>query len=359
MSRLAAGSAVARIMLGSVLLAAACGVVQPQTFSPASHADVAQPESTEEIVTSLVKLIEDNYFDRTAIPNIRKSLLDADQQGRFRDADASSLAKRFTETLYQSSHDKHLYVLPTQGTPSSPSSLPRSVRSRMENFGFVAADILSGNVGYLKVNAFYRASEGEASASAAMNFLRHTDALILDLRDNGGGSPDTAIQLLSYFFDDANLTILRIVPRAGEPTEYTTNVKGVSFRRANVPLYVLVSTSTWSAGEAVTYALQERHRAVIVGETTAGAANPASSMPLSAGFTVNIPFGRIESGVRKSNWEGKGVQPDIPCPRKDALWKAHLEALKVLAAANSNPAEQALLVEAIRAESSQHEGILQ
>ena len=101
-------------------------------------------------------------------------------------------------------------------------------------------EVLDGNVGYLQITAFYRADEGTETLETAMNFVSHTDALILDLRNNGGGSPDTAIQLLSYFFRQPNLPLFSIIPRSGEQTIYTAQAAGGAYRdesRASMSLY--------------------------------------------------------------------------------------------------------------------------
>ena len=176
-----------------------------------------------------------------------------------------------------------------------------------------------------------------------MDYLANVDALILDLRENGGGSPDTAIQLLSYFFNDSSLQLLRILPRSGGTTVYNTDVQGVTYRNQSWPLYVLVSRSTFSAGEAVPFILQERHRAIIIGETTAGAANPESPWPLSSSLVVTIPYGHIESTVLGTSWEGCGVKPDVTTSQADALAVARVRALERLINAASDPAKKAVL----------------
>jgi C-terminal processing protease CtpA/Prc len=114
---------------------------------------------------------------------------------------------------------------------------------------------------------------------------------------------------------------------------YVTLDVPLSDRDARRPLYVLTAARTFSAGEGAAYLLQERRRAEIVGEQTAGAANPGRPYPVNNRFEVTVPNGRVRSAVNGSNWEGRGVMPDIAVPESDALRTAHLRALRRLAAA--------------------------
>jgi hypothetical protein len=133
-------------------------------------------------------LIQKKYFDTSVIPRIEEALVAAEQQGAYANTkDIGDLAEKLNDTLDQASHDKHLYV----GISELPGATPiQPMLSRAER-------VLDGNVGYLQITAFYRANEGSEVLETAMNFVSHTDALILDFRNNGGGSSDTAVQLLS------------------------------------------------------------------------------------------------------------------------------------------------------------------
>jgi retinol-binding protein 3 len=330
-----------------LLVALSCGPVLAQQIRSTSSTASDFQGSVHGTIQTLDALIEQKYFNKAAIPRITHALLDAESRGEYASVtEPKDFARRLTDTLYAASRDKHLYVLPTPASAlGSAPSLPRAERARMENFGFTKAAILRGNIGYLKVDAFYRASEGAKTEEAAMNYLANVDALIVDLRENGGGSPDTAIQLLSYFFKQSSLPLLSIVPRSGDNIVYKTIVAGVSYRNESLPLYVLVSGSTFSAGEAVPFILQERHRATIIGETTAGAANPESPWPLTSSLSVTIPFGHIKSAVLRANWEGDGVHPDVTTSRGEALNIARIQALNKLVSSTSDPVKRSLLIE--------------
>lgn len=163
-----------------------------------------------------------------------------------------------------------------------------------------------------------------------MRTLRYTDALILDMRSNSGGSPDSAALLASYFFDAADLPLFEIIPRSGNGRRYATESPGLPERNETRPVYVLTAERTFSAGEGLAYILQERHRAEVVGERTAGAANPGRPYPVSARLEVTVPNGQVRTAVTRGNWEGAGVIPDVRATGSDALRVGHIRALRDL-----------------------------
>jgi C-terminal processing protease CtpA/Prc len=191
-------------------------------------------------------------------------------------------------------------------------------------------EVLAGNVGYLNLTAFFRIEEARDAIAAAMQTLRHADALILDLRDNGGGNPDTVTLLASYCFAEQGLPLFEIVPRSGEARRYKTASDGVFERNETRSMYVLISPRTFSAGEGMAFLLQERGRAEIIGETTAGAANPGRPYPAGDHFEVTIPNGQVRTSIKGTNWEGDGVSPDVKVDAADALHVAHVRALRQL-----------------------------
>ncbi len=103
-----------------------------------------------------------------------------------------------------------------------------------------------------------------------MKMLRSADALVIDMRENGGGSPDTIALVLSYLFEDPELPLFGIVPRSGDGVrQYKTLKSGLSDRNGTRPVYVLTAKQTFSAGEGLAFLLQDRRRAEVVGEPTA------------------------------------------------------------------------------------------
>ncbi len=166
-------------------------------------------------------------------------------------------------------------------------------------------------------------------AATTMNFLANTDALIIDLRRNGGGQPEMVALLSSYLFNQRT-HLNDIYSRFDNRTqEYWTSetVAGKRYGESK-PVYVLTSKRTFSAGEEFTYNLKNLKRATIIGETTGGGAHPVRPHRLTDHFMIGVPFARAINPITKTNWEGVGVTPDIETTAEQALKVAHLAALK-------------------------------
>jgi C-terminal processing protease CtpA/Prc len=199
------------------------------------------------------------------------------------------------------------------------------------NYGFEKIDRLEGNVGYLRVDGFMPADVGGETAIAAMNFLANTDALIFDMRYSvNGGDPTMSVLLSSYLFDKpAHLD--DFYWREGDRTEQIWTMPYVPGKRfIGKDVYFLTSKRTISAGEGFVYELQNLKRATVIGEITAGGANPGFEYRINEHFMIFVPMGRAINPITKTNWEGVGVKPDIPVPAEQALNTAHLIALKKL-----------------------------
>ena len=142
----------------------------------------------------------------------------------------------------------------------------------------------------------------------------------LYMRDNGSGSPGTIALLISYLFDQPSLPLFDIIPRSGDVETYSTEPASAGIERNGArPIWVLTSPRTFSDGEGLAFLLQERQRAQVVGEKTAGAANPGKPYPVNDVFEVTVPNGHIRSAIKHSNWEGDGVTPDVSAPATSAL----------------------------------------
>jgi C-terminal processing protease CtpA/Prc len=164
-----------------------------------------------------------------------------------------------------------------------------------------------------------------------MNFLAHTNALIIDLRQCRGGNPGMVALISSYFFDGEPLHLNSLYWREEDFTQQYWTLPYVPGKRySDKPVYVLTSPATFSAGEEFAYNLQTRQRATLVGATTGGGAHPGSPYRLHPHFEVFIPVGRAINPVTNDNWEGKGVIPDITVAQEKALNVAHRLALETI-----------------------------
>ena len=211
-------------------------------------------------------------------------------------------------------------------------------RDRGSNYGFEEIKILPGNIGYLKFNGFSYNTDAYDTAIGAMNFLTNTDALIVDLRDNGGGSPEMVQFLCSYFLDNPRKHLNSFSYKDREKlTQYWTYTYLPSKRLDKVDLYLLTSRQTFSAAEEFVYNLKNMKRALVIGETTGGGAHDNKFVILTDHFMMSLPFARAINPVTKTNWEEVGVDPDIKVSRDKALDTARVMAAEKLAEKEEDP----------------------
>jgi hypothetical protein len=234
----------------------------------------------------------------------------------------SALARALVRDLRAVNNDLHLRVMvdPEDGAPAS---RRHHGDGRSSNFGFRKAEILDGNVGYLRFDAFNEGPEAEKTAAAALGFLANVDALVFDMRFNGGGSPAMVRFVTSFLFDEPT-HLNDMIDRNGEVVEEFWTLEEVPGRRfrQDLPVYVLTSSRTFSGAEEFTYNLKALGRATIVGERTGGGAHPTRMERLNSRFVMGVPFMRAFNPVTKTNWEQKGVEPDVAVAADAALDKA-------------------------------------
>ena len=211
------------------------------------------------------------------------------------------------------------------------------LESRRDNFGFRKVERLAGNIGYIDFRVFESPADAGPTAVAAMNFLAYCDAIIVDLRQNGGGEP-AQIQLISSYFFEEPVHLNDLYARASDLTEnYWTLPYVPGARASKADVYVLTSARTFSGAEEFSYNLQNLKRATIIGETTGGGAHPTNAMIVQRDFILRVPFARAINPVSKTNWEGTGVKPDIACPAAEAFDRAYALAVEKLAAKATDP----------------------
>jgi retinol-binding protein 3 len=241
--------------------------------------------------------------------------------------DGDAFAKMLTENFQEVSHDKHLRVdfspARNRERPEGPPDADALARYRKDmermNCGFDKVEILSGNVGYLKFNMFADPEVCGPTAVAAMNFLANVDAIIFDLRENGGGDPKMIAFISTYLFSKPT-HLNDLWERKGDSTHQYWTLPYVPGKLLDEkPAYVLTSKETFSGAEEFSYNLKNLKRATIIGETTGGGAHPVSGHRVDDHFMIGVPFARAINPISKTNWEGTGVEPDVKVPAADAL----------------------------------------
>jgi hypothetical protein len=316
-----------------------------------NNPDPVTKTEQQQVIDSISALLNRNYV----FPDVAKKMSDLISSNLKNGSYASItdpvlFSEKLTEDLLSISKDKHIRVgfnpafikeLREANKNTGQEEVPPSLLEQWKtsNYGFKEVKILDGNIGYLDLRNFMDTSVAGETAVAAMNFLSNTNALIIDLRKNGGGSPSMIQLITSYLYDSEPVHLNNFYFRPTDSNTQTWTLPYVYGKRMpKVDVYVLTSRGTFSAAEEFTYNLKNLHRATIIGEVTGGGANPGGDNIATDRFTVWIPTGRAINPITKTNWEGTGVQPDIEVPADDALYTAQIKALEKLASTESqNP----------------------
>ena len=295
-------------------------------------------EDKSKALDQVVQHLRAEYVVPDLAETMAKTIADRRAAGAY-DAirEPEAFAKQLTDDLQAISHDQHLRVRTEEQKPSGDPKRPPFPRTeeefRRRNFGFEKVELLAGNIGYLDLRMFASPDLAGDTAAAAMNFLANADALVIDLRKNGGGSPEMVQLFCSYLFppEPVHLNDLYFRP-ADETRQFWTHAWLPARRFVEKDVYVLTSSGTFSGAEECAYDLKTQKRATIVGETTGGGAHPGGNVPIGAGLALFVPSGRAINPVTKTDWEGTGVEPDVKVSADQALATAQKLALEKLVA---------------------------
>lgn len=339
--------AVAALAAGSLLAPPA--VAGPDT--PLSSA------ARQEIVQNLALKLKANYVLPDVAERVAASVVKKHADGGYATATtAQAFSAALSKDLRELSDDKHFRALHDERfrERSGDNELPdraameaRRDRTAKLGYGVEKVERLPGNVGYLELRGFGPTEFVGPAYTAAMTLLSGTDALILDLRRNGGGDPASVAYLMSHFFalgDERHLN--DIYERSTNTTQQYWTLRSIA-QRYDKPVYVLTSARTFSGGEECAYDFQTQKRATLVGETTGGGANPVSPFSMGHGIVVAIPVARAINPITKTSWEHVGVKPDIAVPAAKAQQTAHAAILRDLLASNKDEELRASLQRAL------------
>ncbi len=326
-----------------LLIAFWCGVVLPSCAQ--NDPQKISTMEKQEVVDSITSILEANYVFPEVAAKMNKLLKDklkGKKYAKIEDPDA--FAEVLTADVQSVSKDLHLRVRfdpqniarrrnASQSAEDSIAFAERRLQNnRAANYGFREVKILDGNIGYLNLSGFsYVDEEAGATAHAAMNFLSNADALIIDLRQNGGGSPSMIQLITSYLYGPNRVHLNNFYNRATDNITQTWTLPYVpGKRRPDVDVYVLTSSGTFSAAEEFSYNLRNLERATLIGEVTGGGAHPGGTRIATDRFTIWVPDGRAINPITNTNWEGVGVEPHIKVAAEEALELAKIKALETI-----------------------------
>jgi hypothetical protein len=307
--------------------------VVPARTPAAAAPQPVTAEVSRSVVENVAGLVERMYVSPDTARMVAGHLRARTAAGAFDGAaDNLALGTLLTEEIRTVSGDRHLAVraAPAGMGPGGPMVGPNPAAAAPSGpaaIGFTRVERLDGNVGYVELaGPLGRPGGGEADAAVIGEMLRGldgTDAMILDLRRSPGGSAVLANVLLSHFLP-AGVHSLSVYSRDTDETVHRHTLAEVPGpRRTEVPLYVLTSGRTFSAGEDIAFVLQSQGRATVVGERTAGGGRNNAMVPLGHGLVASISVTRVlDPRTGREAWERVGVAPDVEVAADDALTAA-------------------------------------
>ena len=329
-----------------------------------------------DIVAKSLALLRENYVFPELAGQVAAAVERRLAAGEYDNLDEITLTELLTGHLQEATGDKHLAVRlgggpgrgpgprrgpgpgpgPGLGRPAGGQDGDRAEREdggpadhevrrlkmrqmgRLDNFGIHRVERLDGNIGYLDLRRVPMPENAGPAIAAAMELVAGTYALIIDLRRNGGGHPNGVAFWCSYLFPEEPVHLNDIFHAdTGETRQFWSLPYVPGPRYLDRPVYVLISSRTFSGGEDLCYTLQALGRAELIGETTGGGAHPTRPFPISAAVHIAIPFARSVNPVTGTNWQGTGVIPDASVPADEAYGAAYAKALRHVAGLGDVP----------------------
>lgn len=344
------------IRIGYLMAPAALAIGGRGAFAQINPLDA---EARKSAIDGILRTVRDSYVFPDVGAKMEKAVRGRFARGEYDSlTDGQKLADALTRDLRDVSHDLHLRIhfsarpLPPARSPSFATSVEEMETMRRhlgkENFGLGKVEILNGNVGYVRFDYFAPPEIAGDTYAAALNTVANTEALILDLRRNGGSMSEDAIPMVCGYFFERSVHLNDFYWRSGDRTRQTWSFAHVPGRKyLNKPIYVLTSGRTFSGAEEIAYDLKNLKRATLVGEVTGGGANGGGDVRIDDHFSIFVPNGRAVNPITKTNWEGIGVAPDVKVPAVRALEQAYGLALDHVLATAAEPEWKAVVQSAV------------
>jgi len=305
------------------------------------------PQQRAQAIEDIAAAFERMYVFPEVGNTVARDLRARRDRGEYDRVSASrALATRLSRDIEAICHDSHTEVayFKEDQLAEQPAADPalaeqraqaRLARARADNFGFAAPRRLDGNIALIRFDSFYPAADASPFVHQLMSEAASADALVFDLRENGGGSPQLIAVLASYLYDDTPVHLYDQYDRRLGTQHAAWTDPGVPGQRfgSSKPVYILTSAQTFSAAENLAYTLQKLGRARVVGERTRGGAHGGFGRPVTSHLVPMIATRRVIHAVTKSDWDRVGVIPDVRATAADALAAAVALAKKDIAAA--------------------------
>lgn len=290
-----------------------------------------KPEHSRMIINEICDLIGNHYILKDKVPSIIDSLNNYQETGEYDLLNGKSLAQKLTVDIKRISSDKHFRVhcsskrvngLNTRSKEGLKNGLQDKWKEieTQSNYGFVKTEILEGNVGYMKIDEFTNPSYTEAVFVKELEKLKGVQGIVFDLSDCIGGSGVMVRRVISYFTPKKErLPLYTYECSNSKSIGIVTDKKLIGERILNIPMAVIISSKTYSAGETFSYVLQQHKLAKVFGQTSKGGAHSWKEYNINDSLSIQIPTCRPIHPVTESNWEGVGVIPDVECENEEAI----------------------------------------
>jgi rhodanese-related sulfurtransferase len=324
-------------------------VAQPATVS-------ANPAA---VVADVRRILAANYVLADVRPKLDAALAQGLAAGRYNVSDPSALADQINADMSAVAHDKHLGLNFDPRRQAELASQPQNAgaddampsdeeirQATKFNHGILEMKVLPGNIRYIDLMGFFWGGKKTADVyDNAARFMKDGDAVVIDLRQNGGGSPDAVRYLISYFLEP-NRPIVTFHMGAAKADPRSSLASLPAGRLVGKPLYVLTSGMTASAAEEFAGHVAGFKIGEVIGETTAGAGFRNSFFPVAGGYVMSVSVGRAVLASTGKDWEGVGIAPTTKVEAGKALDLAQVHALRRIAAGASGDEKRRLEAQA-------------
>lgn len=334
-----------------VLLACLAAAAVPATHalgqSAAAPATASAPDAAAidaaVVVAEVRRVIGERYVLPERRPALDAALAEGLASGRYAVTDGATLAERINADLERVGRDRHLgfrfdpreaavLAVGSVETPGDNAVFEGLIRKA--NHGVTELRLLPGNVRLMKYDGFHWiGAESAATLDDALRFLAGGDAVILDLRGNGGGDPRAVQHIISRFLPAGTPLVTFHMNGSPEPDSLSSLEAPADQQMVGKPLYILTSGDTGSAAEEFTGHVAGYRLGEIVGAVTAGAAYRNDILAIEDRFILSVSVGRPVLASTGTDWEGVGHAPTMSAEVPAALDIAHAAALKTVATA--------------------------
>lgn len=266
----------------------------------------ALEKQKDEFLNDLVLSFKSEFLWQEKGERIAKKLEEKIASGVYSDIDELDLfVATLNRDLYALSNDLHLKIdLYNDAPKKSPD------HAQQPNTSLITKEQIGPGIYYLKFDMFPRLStDFEKEVVELMSSFVDPKKIILDVRDNSGGSDETVNHLIGYFFGHKK-KLATSYQWNKTPKELWALPKPQSKILSKVELILLTSEASFSAAEIFTQRLQLHDRAIVIGEPTPGAAHQTMTYLMNERFLLHWPYERSIHAGTGQDLEGVGITPD-------------------------------------------------